>query len=194
DTSLGALSGAGTLSQNNSNSKVTLNGNDSGFTGAIIVNAGTLVVGTSNTALGTTDAPTTVMSGATLDLNGRLAKTETVVLMANITIKDAAHYFGTTTTLGDQPGIVSLVNGGQLGLDGAGPVTKIITTDSSNSGLTSFNNDNTVASQITMNGPFQALTLPVAAYGTTIANTSLQVVTLTLSGKLTGPGSLNVHN
>lgn len=60
------ISGAGTLSQNNTN-VVTLSGNNS-FTGAAIINQGTLRVGSTN-GFGAA-ASVTINSGATFDVNG----------------------------------------------------------------------------------------------------------------------------
>jgi fibronectin-binding autotransporter adhesin len=65
-----AISGNGTITQAGTGT-TTLSGTNSGFTGAINVNSGTLVAQGGNTALGSASgAGVTVASGATLQLNG----------------------------------------------------------------------------------------------------------------------------
>ena len=107
--------------------------------------------------------------------------------LANITLRDSPTYFGSTTTLGDSPGVITLQNTGGLGLDGSAPVTKNIVIDNVGSSvglITSFNNNNLVNSQITLNGNLDA---------TVYCSTNGQNRVLTLAGKLTGPGSLTAH-
>jgi autotransporter-associated beta strand protein len=63
----GKLSGAASLTKTGAGSLVISNAND--FTGSVIVNGGTLKVG-STTALGATNGGTIIADGATLELNG----------------------------------------------------------------------------------------------------------------------------
>lgn len=64
----GTLAGLGTLNKNGLGTLAISNGNSS-YSGHILVNAGTLRAGSAS-ALGTTNAPTIVAPGATLDING----------------------------------------------------------------------------------------------------------------------------
>jgi fibronectin-binding autotransporter adhesin len=66
------ISGTGAVSQNSSGT-LLLNGANT-FTGAVTVVQGTLQIG-DNSALGTTNGPTTIASGATLDVNGPAGNT-----------------------------------------------------------------------------------------------------------------------
>jgi len=73
-----AGAGTGTLIQSNS-SVLTVSGNNTGFTGAVMVAQGTLKIGGAN-ALGTrTNALVTVKSGATLDFGGIAGSNSVVV-------------------------------------------------------------------------------------------------------------------
>jgi len=75
-----AIGGAGTLRKEGTN-VVTASGNNSGLTGAIVVAGGTLKVNHGNTnALGTGAGGTTVLSGATLDVNGTNLANEVVTI------------------------------------------------------------------------------------------------------------------
>jgi fibronectin-binding autotransporter adhesin len=107
--------------------------------------------------------------------------------IGNLILKDGATYFGGTTTLGDQPGVITLQNNGALGMSGSPTVTKNIVVSAADSGrgaIVSFGSNNTVASQITMNGNLE----PTVVNGTNSTNPIL-----TLAGKLTGAGSLTAH-
>ncbi len=113
--------------------------------------------------------------------------------LANITFKDGGGGHGVfwvgTTTFGDQPGVITLQNDGRLGIEAlSAPITKpiVVAADGSgHGGIVEFGTggaNDTVTSQITMNGTLDTFTISVApADG------------LILAGKLTGPGGLTVH-
>ena len=71
-------SGGGTLIKSNSNT-LTVSRNNMGFTGAVAVAQGTLRIGVTSALGNGTNAPITVFSGATLDVNG-IAGTNAVVI------------------------------------------------------------------------------------------------------------------
>jgi autotransporter-associated beta strand protein len=79
DTTFGSsVSGTGTVRKQGTNT-VTLTGNNSGFTGNMVVESGTLKTGAAGT-LGTLAGITTVNDGATLDLFSFANSTESVVV------------------------------------------------------------------------------------------------------------------
>jgi fibronectin-binding autotransporter adhesin len=77
-TIVNTIGGAGSLSQNGPGGALTLSGANT-FTGAVSVVQGTLVAGNAS-ALGTTNGPTIVSSGATLDLNALNLGAEPVIV------------------------------------------------------------------------------------------------------------------
>ena len=90
------LSGSGTLAHTGAGT-ITLSGNNT-FTGALTVDGGTLRLGHS-AALGSLATATTLLSGATLDLNGQSIGAESLALSGIITNSSAssASYAGAVT-------------------------------------------------------------------------------------------------
>jgi fibronectin-binding autotransporter adhesin len=117
--------------------------------------------------------------------------------LANITLKDNTGgdgtYFDGTTTVGDQPGIITLMNDGTLASENYnGAVTKNFVVDPSGSGhggILAYRSDLSIASQVTINGT-SLDGIVDSFWGTGLSGT----FTLSLDGKLTGPGGLNVHD
>ncbi len=115
--------------------------------------------------------------------------------VANITVDGGgAMYLGGNSTLGSNAGTLTLMNGSRLGIYGpnnadptvvstAAPQTKPIATDAVGGGLESYRGGNTIASQITINGTL-SVTQMTYANGTD---------TFALTGKITGPGGLEIH-
>ncbi len=86
---------------------------------------------------------------------------------------------------------MTLINDGTLAIEAGGPVTKDIVVDSNgdgHGGILAYASSDTIASQVTINGAFFDATVDDFESGTVpVADT------LTLAGKLTGPGGLTAH-
>lgn len=89
-----AIGGSGTIVKQGSGT-ATLNGNNS-FAGAVTVATGTLKLGNSN-ALGSTAAGTTIQSGATLDVNGRVTPAGEIVTVSGTGVLDGGAIINTGT-------------------------------------------------------------------------------------------------
>lgn len=117
----GALSGAGALTKNTSGTMI-LAGDNTGYTGTIAVNDGTLSVTHAN-ALGAASAGTTVASGATLNLDAVYIGAESLTL-GGTGIADAGALTGTGTA--GLAGAIALASNTHIGSSGtltlAGPI------------------------------------------------------------------------
>jgi autotransporter-associated beta strand protein len=149
-----AISGSGAVNQNG-NGITSLNGANS-YNGATTVNAGTLRLGNA-TALGSTVGGTTMLAGATIDLNGQAVGAEAVGISgngdaANLQIAALTNNGVATATLagqvtltaaatvGSNAGDISLDGGiaGAFGLTKVGTDTVFITNDSNTSTTTTI--------------------------------------------------------
>jgi autotransporter-associated beta strand protein len=197
-----SLSGSGLVGHTGTGTLVLSGSNN--FTGALTVDGGTLRLGHAS-ALGTTAAGTTLLSGATLDLNGQTVGAEALALSGSITntSESSASYAG-AITLGANSSVSastaaitvsgSVNNAGyDLAVSGSsattfsGAISGSGTLIKSGNGTVTLSGANTFSGAVTIQGGTVALANATALNGNAInfASNAVTGTTLRLAGNST---------